>query len=57
VNCRVSAEAEARHLFVNAVRPAHASAYLGGVVRKQGVTLAISTGGRAPALAGLPRKG
>lgn len=58
VNRRVSAEAEARHVFVNAVDdPAHASAYLGGVVRKQGVTLAISTGGRAPALAGLLREG
>jgi uroporphyrin-III C-methyltransferase/precorrin-2 dehydrogenase/sirohydrochlorin ferrochelatase len=54
----VSAAAELRHLFVNAVDdPAHASAYLGGVVRKQGVTLAISTGGRAPALAGLLREG
>ena len=58
VNRRVSAAAELRHLFVNAVDdPAHASAYLGGVVRKQGVTLAISTGGRAPALAGLLREG
>jgi uroporphyrin-III C-methyltransferase / precorrin-2 dehydrogenase / sirohydrochlorin ferrochelatase len=58
VNRRVAASAEARHLFVNAVDdPAHASAYLGGVVRKDGVTLAISTEGRAPALAGLLREG
>ena len=36
--------------------PGHATAYLGGVVRRQGVTFAISTGGRAPALAGLLRE-
>jgi uroporphyrin-III C-methyltransferase/precorrin-2 dehydrogenase/sirohydrochlorin ferrochelatase len=58
VNRHVAELAEARQIFVNAVDdPAHASAYLGGVVRKQGVTLAISTGGRAPALAGLLREG
>jgi uroporphyrin-III C-methyltransferase/precorrin-2 dehydrogenase/sirohydrochlorin ferrochelatase len=58
VNRTVAAEAEERHLFVNAVDdPAHASAYLGGVVRKNGVTLAISTDGRAPGLAGLLREG
>jgi uroporphyrin-III C-methyltransferase/precorrin-2 dehydrogenase/sirohydrochlorin ferrochelatase len=58
VNRRVAEAARARRLFVNAVDdPAHASAFLGGVVRKQGVTLAISTGGRAPALAGLLREG
>ena len=58
VNRDVAAAGEARHLFVNAVDdPAHASAYLGGVVRKHGVTLAISTDGRAPALAGLLREG
>ena len=45
-------------VFVNAVDDlASASAYLGGVVRKGGVTLAISTDGRAPALAGLLREG
>ncbi len=32
------------------------SAYLGGVVRKAGVTVAVSTGGSAPALAGLLRE-
>ncbi len=44
-------------MFVNAVDdPAHATAYLGGVVRRDGVTMAISTDGRAPALAGLLRE-
>jgi uroporphyrin-III C-methyltransferase / precorrin-2 dehydrogenase / sirohydrochlorin ferrochelatase len=57
VNRRVSAAAEGRHIFVNAVDdPAHATAYLGGVVRRGGVTIAISTDGRAPALAGLLRE-
>jgi uroporphyrin-III C-methyltransferase / precorrin-2 dehydrogenase / sirohydrochlorin ferrochelatase len=37
-------------------RSTHATAYLGGVVRRGGVTVAISTGGRAPALAGLLRE-
>ena len=58
VNRHVAQAAEQRRVFVNAVDdPASASAYLGGVVRKQGVTLAISTEGRAPALAGLLREG
>jgi len=58
VNQRVARAAEARHLFVNAVDdPPNASAYLGGVVRRDGVTLAISTDGQAPALAGLLREG
>ena len=57
VNRRVAEEAERRHLFVNAVDdPANASVYLGGVVRRDGVTLAISTDGAAPALAGLLRE-
>jgi uroporphyrin-III C-methyltransferase/precorrin-2 dehydrogenase/sirohydrochlorin ferrochelatase len=57
VNRQVSAAAERRRIFVNAVDdPAHATAYLGGVVRREGVTVAISTGGRAPALAGLMRE-
>ena len=47
-----------RRLFVNAVDdPANATAYLGGVLRRDGVTEAISTNGRAPALAGLLREG
>jgi uroporphyrin-III C-methyltransferase / precorrin-2 dehydrogenase / sirohydrochlorin ferrochelatase len=58
VNEAVREAAEARQLFVNAVDdPPNATAYLGGVVRKHGVTLAISTDGRAPALAGLLREG
>jgi uroporphyrin-III C-methyltransferase / precorrin-2 dehydrogenase / sirohydrochlorin ferrochelatase len=58
VNRQVADAAEARHVFVNAVDDmASASAYLGGVVRKGGVTLAISTDGHAPALAGLLREG
>ena len=57
VNRQVHAAAEARQLFVNAVDdPAHATAYLGSVVRREGVTLAVSTDGRAPALAGLLRE-
>ena len=58
VNRAVAEEAERRRLFVNAVDdPANASAYLGGVLRRDGVTIAISTNGRAPALAGLLREG
>lgn len=57
VNRAVAAAAAARNLFVNAVDdPASASAYLGGVVRRGDVTVAISTGGSAPALAGLLRE-
>ena len=58
VNRQVGAAAETRRVFVNAVDdPAHATAYLGGVVRRDGVTVAISTEGQAPALAGLLREG
>ena len=58
VNRQVADAANARRVFVNAVDdPANASAYLGGVVRRGGVTFAISTDGRAPALAGLLREG
>ncbi len=57
VNRQVLAAAEARRIFVNAVDdPQHATAYAGGVVRRDGVTIAISTDGRAPALAGLLRE-
>jgi uroporphyrin-III C-methyltransferase / precorrin-2 dehydrogenase / sirohydrochlorin ferrochelatase len=57
VNRAVASAAEARGLFVNAVDDAaSASALLGGVVRRAGVTVAVSTGGRAPALAGLLRE-
>jgi uroporphyrin-III C-methyltransferase/precorrin-2 dehydrogenase/sirohydrochlorin ferrochelatase len=58
VNQQVAEAAEQRHVFVNAVDdPSHASAYLGGVTHRAGVTFAISTEGRAPALAGLLREG
>jgi siroheme synthase-like protein len=57
VNRQVREAADARGLFVNAVDDAKAaSAFLGGVVRKGGVTVAVSTDGRAPALAGLLRE-
>jgi siroheme synthase-like protein len=57
VNRQVVEAAESRHVFVNAVDdPANATAFAGGVVRRSGVTLAISTDGRAPALAGLLRE-
>jgi uroporphyrin-III C-methyltransferase / precorrin-2 dehydrogenase / sirohydrochlorin ferrochelatase len=57
VNREVQRAADARQQFVNAVDdPLHATAYLGGVVRRDGVTIAISTEGRAPALAGLLRE-
>ena len=57
VNREVSRAADARGLFVNAVDDMeNASAYLGGIVQKAGVTIAISTDGEAPALAGLLRE-
>ncbi len=57
VNRSVARAAEARRIFVNAVDdPGQATAYTGGVVRRDAVTVAISTGGRAPALAGLLRE-
>ncbi len=57
VNREVAAAAAQRRVFVNAVDdPPNASVYLGGVVRRGGVTVAISTDGQAPALAGLIRQ-
>jgi uroporphyrin-III C-methyltransferase / precorrin-2 dehydrogenase / sirohydrochlorin ferrochelatase len=57
VNRAVGVAAASRRVFVNAVDdPRHATAYLGGVVRRDDVTVAISTNGRAPALAGLMRE-
>ena len=58
VNREVAIAAEARRIFVNAVDdPANASAFLSGVVRREGVTLAISTSGDAPGLTALIRQG
>ena len=57
VNRQVLAAAESRRVFVNAVDdPPNATAFAGGVVRRAGVTIAISTDGRAPAMAGLLRE-
>jgi uroporphyrin-III C-methyltransferase/precorrin-2 dehydrogenase/sirohydrochlorin ferrochelatase len=57
VNEAVAREAERRRVFVNAVDdPANASAYLGGVVRRGEATIAISTNGAAPGIAGLLRE-
>src|SRR5262249_3492831 len=57
INAAVAEEAARRGVFVNAVDDtASSTAYLGGVVRRDGVTLAISTEGVAPALAGLLRE-
>jgi len=58
VNREVGAAAEERRVFLVAVDdPEAATAYGGGVVRRGGVTVAISTDGQAPALAGLLREG
>jgi len=57
VNREVAAQAHARGIFVNAVDDVEsASAYAGAVLRHAGVTVAISTDGEAPALAGLMRE-
>jgi siroheme synthase-like protein len=57
VNREVRIAADERAVFVNAVDDVeNASLYLGGVLRRGGVTLAVSTDGRAPALAGLLRE-
>jgi uroporphyrin-III C-methyltransferase/precorrin-2 dehydrogenase/sirohydrochlorin ferrochelatase len=58
VNKDVRAAGEARRVFVNAVDdPESASAFTGGVLRRGSVTIAVSTDGQAPALAGLVREG
>lgn len=57
VNRAVAAAAHARGIFVNAVDDVeNASAYAGAVLRRGGVTIAVSTDGAAPALAGLIRE-
>ena len=58
VNRHVAEVAETLRIFVNAVDdPPNASAFLSGVVRRDGVTVAISTSGDAPALTALLREG
>jgi uroporphyrin-III C-methyltransferase/precorrin-2 dehydrogenase/sirohydrochlorin ferrochelatase len=58
VNRAVGAAAEARQVFVVAVDdPAHCTAYAGAVLSRDGVVVAVSTDGQAPALAGLLREG
>ena len=58
VNRTVAAAAESQRLFVLAVdQTSAASAYGAGTLRRGGVTIAVSTDGRAPALAGLIREG
>ena len=57
VNRAVAAAAHERNVFVNAVDDLeNASAYMGAVLRRAGVTIALSTDGEAPALAGLMRE-
>lgn len=57
VNRDVRMAAEQRGIFVNAVDdPENATAYLGGTIARGGVTVAFSTSGQAPALAGLLRE-
>ena len=57
VNRAVARAAEMRCLFVNAVDDLQSSsAYAGAIVQKAGVTIAMSTDGEAPALAGLMRE-
>ena len=57
VNREVARAADARCLFVNAVDDLEsATAYAGAIVQKAGVTIALSTDGEAPALAGLMRE-
>lgn len=57
VNRQVRAAAEQRGVFVNAIdHPETCSAYAGGVLTRGGVTVAVSSNGEAPALAGLLRE-
>jgi uroporphyrin-III C-methyltransferase / precorrin-2 dehydrogenase / sirohydrochlorin ferrochelatase len=57
VNLTVVREAQARRVFVNAVDdPSHATAFAGSTFTRGPVTVAISTGGEAPALARVLRE-
>ena len=56
-NAKVFAEAEARHIFCNAVDDIeHCNAYAGAIVRRGPLQIAISTAGKSPALAQRLRK-
>jgi siroheme synthase-like protein len=56
-NAQVFEEAEARHIFCNAVDDIpHCSAYASAVVRRGPLQIAISTAGNSPALAQRLRK-
>ncbi len=58
VNREVANACEARQIFLNAVDDRRvATAYLGAIVRRSGLTLAISSNGAAPALVALLRQG
>jgi uroporphyrin-III C-methyltransferase/precorrin-2 dehydrogenase/sirohydrochlorin ferrochelatase len=58
VNGEVARAAEERRILVNAVDDAErATAYTGAVIRRGDATVAVSTAGRAPALAALLREG
>jgi uroporphyrin-III C-methyltransferase/precorrin-2 dehydrogenase/sirohydrochlorin ferrochelatase len=57
VNATVAREAATRGIFVNAVDdPRHATAFAGSTFQRGPVTVAISTGGEAPALARVLRE-
>ena len=57
INRQVAAAALERRIFLNAADDRDAaSVFLGGVVRKGDVIVAVSTGGRAPAFAALLRQ-
>lgn len=57
VNAEIAAAAAARCRLVNAVDdPQNGSAYAASIVRRGPVTIALSTGGRAPAVARLLRE-
>ena len=58
MNAAVAPRPEPRRIFVNAVDdPANASAYLGGVIRRAGVTIAISTSGDGAGACRRPARG
>ena len=57
INAQVAREGNARGIFVNAVDdPRHATAFAGSTFRRGPVTVSLSTGGQAPALARVLRE-